>query len=254
MQWVIQKKGTVLRWNVNTDGSLGQPYARDDCETQSRGYVSSATRAAPHRHSQWCMPNPWSWPTPASRLSQVAATPYYPPEPPPPSYQQEEGWGGAVLRGAGYIAGAVLGNNGYGGRMHTGSRYRTGGNYHHAGYHQQRRSIIGRHGNSLRRSGCSHSLKQKSRIPQVFISRNTLSGEVDVFYISTSPIFQSYEYNYYLSFIIPKGKMSVFTLIKLKKYYEKYKIKTKFLILSVVTLFVFLLVSVIHSDCFSRTW
>jgi len=31
VRWVIQKKGDVLRWNVNANGSLGQPYARDDC-------------------------------------------------------------------------------------------------------------------------------------------------------------------------------------------------------------------------------
>jgi hypothetical protein len=30
-QWVIQVEGTVFRWKANPDGSLGTPYARDDC-------------------------------------------------------------------------------------------------------------------------------------------------------------------------------------------------------------------------------
>lgn len=30
-KWVVQTEGTILRWNVNADGSLGTPYSRDDC-------------------------------------------------------------------------------------------------------------------------------------------------------------------------------------------------------------------------------
>jgi hypothetical protein len=37
VQWVIQPKGTVLRWNVNQDGSLSEPYARDDCGNPING-------------------------------------------------------------------------------------------------------------------------------------------------------------------------------------------------------------------------
>jgi hypothetical protein len=30
-QWVVQVEGTEMRWNANKDGSLGSPYARNDC-------------------------------------------------------------------------------------------------------------------------------------------------------------------------------------------------------------------------------
>lgn len=30
-KWVVQKEGTTLRWNTEEDGTLKEPYARDDC-------------------------------------------------------------------------------------------------------------------------------------------------------------------------------------------------------------------------------
>lgn len=122
MQWVVQLTGTSLRWDdVNTDGNLEQPYARDDCGNPIDGISYGPPPVIPTKP---VAPTAATTTAPAAGpVSQVATQTVSQPAPqiiylqqapapavaPAPS-QAVGFWGGFTGGFTGALAGSVLGD------------------------------------------------------------------------------------------------------------------------------------------------